>query len=236
MIHYWDGSLSHSTMDSTSIKYPYVLINTWSAGTVFLRITVKSPEGKKNRFFLQIHVLFSNLMEISYSNLTTLYIVFIKLMMFAETIFCKYRIVFICTDDHVFCTHFSIIGLKLTAAVLHVSAAIQATEYPIRMSWMNELWLRQNGRHFPDNIFKSNFLNGNISISIKISLKFVLNCPITNIPALVQIMAWHRPDNKPLSEPMMVKLPIRISGLPTGTEFPYSVRILHAEYGSTNLA
>ena len=26
------------------------------------------------------------------------------------------------------------------------------------------------------------------------------------------------------------------SGLPTGTEFPYSVRILHAKYGSTNLA
>ena len=31
--------------------------------------------------------------------------------------------------------------------------------------------------------------------------------PITNIPALVQIMAWRRPGDKPLSEPMMVRLP-----------------------------
>ena len=29
---------------------------------------------------------------------------------------------------------------------------------------------------------------------------------INNIPALVQIMAWRRPDDKPLSEPMMVSL------------------------------
>ena len=30
--------------------------------------------------------------------------------------------------------------------------------------------------------------------------------PIYNIPALVQIMVWHRPGNKPLSEPMMISL------------------------------
>ena len=30
--------------------------------------------------------------------------------------------------------------------------------------------------------------------------------PINNIPALVQIMAWRRPGDKPLSEPMMVNL------------------------------
>ena len=29
---------------------------------------------------------------------------------------------------------------------------------------------------------------------------------ISNIPALVQIMAWRRPGVKPLSEPMMVNL------------------------------
>ena len=43
-------------------------------------------------------------------------------------------------------------------------------------------------------------------ISIKITLKFVPNCPINNIPSLVQIMAWCRSGNKPLSEPMMVSL------------------------------
>ena len=30
--------------------------------------------------------------------------------------------------------------------------------------------------------------------------------PINQIPALVQIMAWRRPGNKPLFEPMMVSL------------------------------
>ena len=59
-------------------------------------------------------------------------------------------------------------------------------------------------------IFKCIFLDENVWISIKISLKFVPNCPIDNIPALVQIMACHRPDNKSLSEPMMVSLLMHI--------------------------
>ena len=41
---------------------------------------------------------------------------------------------------------------------------------------------------------------------VKIPLKFVLTCPINNIPAMVEIMAWCRSDNKPLSEPMVVSL------------------------------
>ena len=65
---------------------------------------------------------------------------------------------------------------------------------------------RQNGRHFPDDIFKWIFLNENVWISINISLKFVPRGPINNIPALVQIMAWRRPGDKPLSEPMLVRL------------------------------
>ena len=69
---------------------------------------------------------------------------------------------------------------------------------------------RQNGRHFADDIFKCIFLNENVSISIKISLKFVPKGPINNIPALVQIMAWRRPGDKPLSEPMVVNLPTHI--------------------------
>ena len=35
-------------------------------------------------------------------------------------------------------------------------------------------------------------------------LKFVAKGPIDNNPALVKIMAWRRPGDKPLSEPMMV--------------------------------
>ena len=50
---------------------------------------------------------------------------------------------------------------------------------------------RQNGCHFLDDIFKCIFLNENVLISIKISLKFVPVVWINNIPVLVQIMAWH---------------------------------------------
>ena len=64
----------------------------------------------------------------------------------------------------------------------------------------------KNGCHFSDDIFKCIFLNENVWISIEISLKFVPKVPINDIPALVQIMAWRRPGDKPLSEPVMVSL------------------------------
>ena len=47
----------------------------------------------------------------------------------------------------------------------------------------NTLRPRQNGPHFPDDIFKCIFLNENVWISIRISLKFVPKGPINNIPA-----------------------------------------------------
>ena len=70
----------------------------------------------------------------------------------------------------------------------------------------NTLRPRQNGRHFADDPFKRIFLNATLRISIKISLNFVPKRPINNIPALVQIMAWRRPGDKPLSESTMVSL------------------------------
>ena len=70
--------------------------------------------------------------------------------------------------------------------------------------YFNSLRPRQNGRHFADAIFKCIFLNENVWIPINISMKFVPKGPINNIPALVQIMAWRCPGDKPLSEPMMV--------------------------------
>ena len=66
-----------------------------------------------------------------------------------------------------------------------------------------------NGGHVPDDIFKWIFLNIDVWISINISLRFVPRGPIDNIPALVQIMAWCRRGDKPLSplsEPIMVCL------------------------------
>ena len=57
---------------------------------------------------------------------------------------------------------------------------------------LNTLRPRQSWRHFADAIFKCLFLNENIWISLNISLKFVPTVGINNMPALVQIMAWHQ--------------------------------------------
>ena len=70
----------------------------------------------------------------------------------------------------------------------------------------NTLRPRQKGRHFPDDIFKWIFVNESVLTSINISLKFVPRGPINNIPTLVKVIAWRRPGDKPLSEPMMVYL------------------------------
>ena len=78
------------------------------------------------------------------------------------------------------------------------------------LTCLNTLRPRQNGRRFADDTFKRIFVNENVWIPIKISLKFVPECPNNNIPALVQIMAWRRPGDKPLSEPMMVSLTTHI--------------------------
>ena len=59
-------------------------------------------------------------------------------------------------------------------------------------------------------IFKYIFVNEKVLILIKISLKFDGRCSINNIPALLQIMAWCRPGDKPLSEPMVVSFPTHI--------------------------
>ena len=83
----------------------------------------------------------------------------------------------------------------------HVSLSCQS---------INTLRPRQNGRHFADDIFKCMFFNENAWIPIKISPKFVPLGPINKILALVQIMAWRRLGDKPLSEPMMFRLPTHI--------------------------
>ena len=78
-------------------------------------------------------------------------------------------------------------------------------------SWLNQLWPRQNGHCFTVAIFKCIFFNKNVWISIKTTLKFVSKDPINNIPALFQIMAWHRPGDKPLKTMMVNLLHICIS-------------------------
>ena len=81
--------------------------------------------------------------------------------------------------------------------------------------WLLQTWLSanvntlrpmQNRRHFRDGIFQCIFLSEDAWIPIKIPLKFVPKGSINNIPTLVQIIAWRRPDDKPLSELMTVSL------------------------------
>ena len=93
------------------------------------------------------------------------------------------------------------ICFRMTLDLRHIIAWSLHYVWPV-----NTLRPRQNGRRFADDTFKRIFLNENVRSSIKISLKFVPKGPINNNPALVQIMAWRRSGDKPLSEPMIVSL------------------------------
>ena len=96
---------------------------------------------------------------------------------------------------------------------LHETLVLREWDLPWKHHWkgetFNTLRPRENGRHFAD-IFKCIFLNENVWIPVEISLRFVVKGPINNITALVQIMAWRRSGDKPLSEPMMVGLTTHI--------------------------
>ena len=55
-------------------------------------------------------------------------------------------------------------------------------------------------------IFQMHFLELIFKYSDSDFTRVVPKGLINNIPALVQVMVWHRLDDKPLSEPMMVRL------------------------------
>ena len=93
-----------------------------------------------------------------------------------------------------------------TKQLHYAEGIIKSDKISLTQGLLNTLRPRQDGPHFPDDSFKWIFLNENAWISIEVSLKFVPKGPINIIPELVQIMAWRRPGDKPLSEPMMVSL------------------------------
>ena len=66
------------------------------------------------------------------------------------------------------------------------------------------LMSRQNVRHFVDDMFKMHFLDWKY-VFRSWFLMFVPKGLINNMPASVQIMAWWRSGDKPLSEAMKVK-------------------------------
>ena len=109
-------------------------------------------------------------------------------------------------DSHhwLFYGHTKILVVSGSPASMGLISTILVSVQSGRMH--NTLRPRQNGRHFADDVFKCIFLNKNVCILLQISLKFVPKGPINNIPSLVQIMAWRRPGDKPLSESMMDSL------------------------------
>ena len=68
---------------------------------------------------------------------------------------------------------------------------------------VNTLRLKQNGCHFADDIFKLIIFYEIWCILILIPLKFVPKVPVSNKPALIQLMVWHKLGETPLSEPVM---------------------------------
>ena len=99
-------------------------------------------------------------------------------------------------------------GLRQTVLHKKVIHDLQSLAYWVVwiMASFNTVKPIYDGHHFPDDILKCIFLNENVWISLTISLKCVRKFRINNIPPLVQIMAWRRPGDKPLSGPMMVSL------------------------------
>ena len=97
-------------------------------------------------------------------------------------------------------------GLRHT----HDRTSVPTLNHKTHALIFNTLRPRRNEQNFADDNFKRIFFNENVWISILISVKFVPKGPINNIPALVQIMAWRRSGDTPLSEPMMVCLPTHI--------------------------
>ena len=69
----------------------------------------------------------------------------------------------------------------------------------------------QNGCHLTDEIFKCIFCNEKIQSWIKVLWSFCPRDPINYNPALVQIMAWRRPGDKPLSQTIVINILIYAS-------------------------
>ena len=91
--------------------------------------------------------------------------------------------------------------------LMNISSAIVFAQckWVITILTTNQHWFmsllgayRQQFKHFAEDISKFSFLNENAWISPKISLKCVAKVRIDNIPALVQIMVWRLPGDKPL--------------------------------------
>ena len=85
-------------------------------------------------------------------------------------------------------------SLLWVLAQFAVNIYCNRTRFYIQNFGSEKKWPRFRRRHFQMHILEWRCLN------------LTKNGPIDNIPALVQIMAWRRPGDKSLSEPMIVSL------------------------------
>ena len=89
-----------------------------------------------------------------------------------------------------------------------------ANQWPINhqqvanQSWTH--WGRDKITAISQTTFSNTFSWMKTLVWIKMSLTFVPKGPINNIPALVQIIAWRLPGDKPLSKPIVVSLLMHI--------------------------
>ena len=109
-----------------------------------------------------------------------------------------------------YCNHCNLLVVVSVGWSYPISECVESTRKLALTHWGQD----KMAINFPEDIFKCIFLNENVWISIKISLKFVPQGTINGIPSLVQILAWRWPGDKPLSEPMMVRLPMHIYASP----------------------
>ena len=107
----------------------------------------------------------------------------------------RYEVPFVSLNSDLYST-------SVSALVCEISHYI-GLHYNDTWLFIKTIFLTYGGQGKMAAILHCIFLNVNVWISIRISLKFVSRCPINNSPALVWIMAWHRPGNKPLSESMV---------------------------------
>ena len=122
--------------------------------------------------------------------------------------------------------HYDVIAISTRTLAWFRIHDLRISETPFATKALKHIEAQQNDRHFADDISKCIFVNENIWIPIKVSLKCVPGDIINNIPALVKIMAWRRPGDKPSSEPMMATLPTHVCVTP-----PQWVKVRDALYG-----
>ena len=115
-----------------------------------------------------------------------------------------------CKDHHFNCNFFLItvfynqicVGYKLG---LWVKSELMLSFISVKWNpsipiMIDTLRPRQNGRHFTDYFFNCIFLNENVWVSIKISLKCVPESTVYKKSSLVQVMTWRRTGAKPFPE------------------------------------